>query len=349
MKYSGIKHFPSNWTNGMKLTADHFQHLEDSTEAAASDARATAVLSNVGYGLLPESKFTIRNAEGQTTQTVRVILEACQAILPGGRRIEILPNNIKTIQIPKQAPFVEFIPNAGVRYHLFLTVDEYSRIGSGIPETRPIREPFLCHDYQIECIPHDKIGAFQNLAADRMKIGEWKDGKILDGYIPPCMNLRSYPLLEKWHLFFQNQLENIVKISAHVINENRKKDPARAVFCEIIVQHIRSNQGEFRWMLPEKSPVHFVSYFGDFAGLVKGLLETSDRDFVRNVLQNGEINGLLASIESLLKLKSIPMEDLANVILKIKKIIDALLATIQSLVSDKAHSPRMGDRNIASG
>ncbi|MGB0424049.1 MAG: hypothetical protein ACPGED_07000 [Flavobacteriales bacterium] len=120
MKYSGIKHFPSNWTNGMKLTADHFQHLENSSEAAVSDARATAVLANVGYGLLPASKFTIRNAEGQATQTVRVILEACQAILPGGRRIEILPANIKNLQIPKQAPYVEFMPNPGVRYHLFL-------------------------------------------------------------------------------------------------------------------------------------------------------------------------------------------------------------------------------------
>lgn len=349
MKFSDINSFPTNWTNGMKLSSEHFQHLENSIEDAVTDARASAVLSNMGYGLLPESKFTIRNAEGQSGQTVRVILEECQAILPGGVRVEILQSNIKSVQIPTQAPFVEFMPNPGVRYHLFLTVDEKNRIGAGIPETRPIREPYLAHDFQIECITNDKVASVKNLAPNRMKIGEWKDGKVLEGYIPPALNLHGYPLLEKWHQFFRNQLENAVKIGAHVIAENRRKDPARSAFCETLVTHIRSTYGYYNWMLLDKSPVHFAVYFGDLAGLVKGMIETNDRDFVRNILKNGDINNLNQSIEFFLRLKNIPLDDMANVIVSIKKFTDSLLSTMQMLVSAKQVAPRGGERNIASG
>ncbi|MFT5183434.1 MAG: hypothetical protein ACI84C_000560 [Flavobacteriales bacterium] len=349
MKFSGIRAFPTNWTNGMKLSSEHFQHLENSIEDSVTDARSVGLLAGSMYGLLPQSQFTLRNAEGLSGQSVRVILEACQAILPGGARVEIVPAIVKALHVPNQAPFVEFMPNPGERYHLFLTIDEETRIGAGLPETRPIREPYLVYNYQLECIAQNQLAAVQSMATNRMKIGEWKDGKILEGYIPPCLTLEGYPLLDKWHQFFRNQLENSVKISSHVIAENRKKDPSRSEFCERIVEYVRGSQGEYNLLLPTKSPMYFVSYFADFAGMVKGMLETHDRDFVRNVLKNGDINGLNQSLEYFLRLKKIPLDDIANVIVQIKRFIDALMATIQQLVTKGPPAPRMGDRNIASG
>jgi len=325
MIFPKIKSFPIYWENGMKLSADHFQHLEESIEDTVRDVRATALMSISGFGLLPFSPFIVQNAQGTGSQSVRVILNACRAILPGGYRVEILPENIQNLQLPSRVPFVEFVPSAGIRYHLFLSINENKRVPSGIPETRPIRHPYLAHDYQLECIPQNKVSAVQNIAPNRMKIAEWQDGKVLEGYIPPTIAIKGFPLLEKWYQFLQNQLENIVRVGIHVINEHRKKDVVRAAFCTPIVQHIRSTQGSFKWMLPNQSPVLLAVYFGDLAGLVEGLIETCDRDFVRNQLKNGDINDLRASIQR------------------------ALISTMQGLVTLKAPDPRMGDRNIASG
>ena len=349
MIFPNIKSFPIYWENGMKLSADHFQHLEESIEDGVRDARATTLVSMSGFGLLPFSPFAVQNAQGTSPQSVRVILNACRALLPGGYRVEILPENIQKLQIPSTVPFVEFVPNAGIRYHLFLSINEQKRVPVGIPQTRPIRHPYLAHDYQLECIPQDRISAVQNLAPNRMKIAEWQDGKVLEGYIPPTLTIKGFPLLEKWYQFLENQLENVVRIGIHVINEHKRTDAARADFCIPIVNYIRSSQGYFKWLLPNQSPVLLAVYFGDLAGLVEGLIETCDRDFIRNILKNGQLNNLRPSIHEVLKPRVIPQEEMALVISTIQRFTASLISTLQALVTTKPPAPRMGERNISSG
>jgi len=344
MIFSKIKSFPIYWENGMKLSADHFQHLENSIEEANQDLRASSLMALNSFGLIPYSQFVVQNAQGASPQSVRVILNACRAILPGGYRIEILPENIQNLQLPSRAPFVEFVPNSGVRYHLYLSVGQNNRVPSGIPQTRPIRHPFLCHDYQLECIPSDRISAVQNLAPNRMKIAEWQDGKVIEGYIPPLLLIKGHPLMEKWYQYLHNQLENIVRISVHVINEHRSKDKPRAEFCVPIVNHIRSSKGYFKWMLPNQSPVYLAVYFGDLAGLIEGLIESSDRDFVRNQLKNGQINNLRSSALEVLKPRVVPHEEMALVIGSIQKFISSLISTIQGFITPGRRNTPSGER-----
>ena len=349
MIFPNIKSFPIYWENGMKLSADHFQHLENSIEDAIRDSRSSAIQSNAGFGLLPYSPFEIQNAQGVSPQSVRVILNACRAIMPGGYRVEILPENIQKVQLPARAPFVEFVPSSGSRYHIYLTLNEQNKISVGVPQTRPIRLPYLCHDYSLECIPQTKMSAVQNLAPNRMKIAEWTNGKIVEGYIPPTLSVKGFSLLEKWYQFLQNQLENIVRLSVHVINENRKKDVARADFCIPIVNYIRGSKGYYKWKLPNESPLHLVVYFGNLAGLVEGLLDSSDRDFVRNQLKNGQLNSLRSNTLDLLKPRSIPQEEMAIVIGSIQRFTTSLISTLQGLITTNAPAPKVGERNISSG
>ena len=333
----------------MKLSADHFQHLEDSIEDGQRDIRSAALMGISGFGLLPYTPFSVQNAQGTSPQSVRVILNACRAIMPGGYRVEILPENVQRLQLPTRSPFVEFVPNQGVRYHLFLSVHEHKRIPAGIAQTRPIRYPYLSHDYQLECIPQDKVASVQNLAPNRMKIAEWQDGKVIEGYIPPTLAIKGFPLLEKWYQFFENQLENMVRVGLHVINENRKKDPARAEFCLPIIQQIRGTQGYFKWVLPNQSPLYLAAYFGDLAGLIEGLIEMCDRDFVRNQLKNGQVNNLRSSVHDVLRPRVIPQEEMAVVVSAIQRFCAALIATLQLLITKAPPATKVGDRKISSG
>lgn len=349
MIFPTIGSFPIHWENGMKLSASHFQHLEDSIEDNTRDGRALGLLANGGFGLIPYSPFRLQNAQGSTPQSVKIVLNACRAFLPGGFRVEILPENIQQLQLPSEAPYVEFTPSQGVRYHLFLSVDEKERKPAGKPQTHPIRYPYLIHDYQLECIPQERLSAAQNLASNRMKIAEWQNGKVIEGYIPPTLSINGFPLLEKWYEFLQNQLGNMIRISLQVIHEHRRKDPARAAFCMPIVHHIRSTQGYYKWALPTQSPIHLLVYFGNLAGLVQGLIETSDRDFIRTQLKDGDKHNLKHTCQELLKMKSPPVENVAIGISKAKKFTEALLLTLQSLIAYNAPNLRQGDRNISSG
>lgn len=333
----------------MKLSADHFQHLENSIEDAQRDIRALSLVANAGYGLLPSSDFKLQNAQGHNPQTVRVILNACKAILPGGYRVEIVPETMHSMQVPNEPPFVEFTPRMKTRFHIFLSVSSDSRVPAGIPQTRPIRHPYLNHDYHLECIPQDKIASASKITANRMKIAEWQDGKVMDGYIPPTLKIEGFPLLDKWHRYLSTQLENIVRLGSHVINSNRRKEIAKAEFCLPIVHFIRGSQGYFKWSIPQKSPLFLCSYFGDLAGLVEGLIETSDRDFVRNRLENGQAHRLRPIIHQLLGFEKVPLDEMAMNLGRIQQFMEALIQTIQSLEETEAPSLRSGDKNIASG
>lgn len=77
-----------------------------------------SIATNGGFGLLPMSPFLVRNTEGVSSQSVRVILEACRAVMPGGYRVEILPENVQQLQLPQRSPSIEFVPTSGVRYHV---------------------------------------------------------------------------------------------------------------------------------------------------------------------------------------------------------------------------------------
>ncbi|MEM1119170.1 MAG: hypothetical protein AAGJ18_01895 [Bacteroidota bacterium] len=351
MMYPNIKSFPIYWENGMKLSATHFQHLENSIEDAVRDSRAIGLGAGGAFGLLPFSPLKIRNAQGATPQSVRVILEACRAVLPGGYRVEILPENINQLKLPTQAPYVEFVPASNVRYHIFLSVNEQRRVPAGIPQTRPIRHPHLSLAYHLECIPQDKLSAVRNLAPNRIKIAEWQKGKVVEGYIPPCLTIKGFSLLEKWHQFLQNQLVNIVRVSLQVIKEYRRKDVARAAFCTPIVHFIKSSQGYFKWQLPHQAPINLIAYYGDLAGLVDGLIDTCDRDFVRTMLKDGQAFNLKKSIHELLKIQMVPTEEMAILLNILQQLSSAILATIQSLITYVPPTPKMGDRNhnIASG
>lgn len=346
MMFPKIQAFPIYWENGMKLSADHFQHLEDSIEDAVRDNRALGLTAMGGYGLLPYSPFELQTAQGTAPKSIRVILNACRAILPGGFRVEIIPENVQQLQLPLQFPFVEFVPTAGVRYHLFLAVSEQKRIPSGIPQTRPIRHSNLAPDYYLECVPQDRLSAVQKLTPNRMKIGELQDGKILSNYIPPSLTVIGYPILDKWHQYFQKQLENISRLGVQVVRENRVKDPAKAEFCKSLIEYIRSSHGYFNWVMPHQSPLLLAGYFGDLAGLVEALMETADRDFVRNQLQEGQINGLRSHVLELMKFRAVPLEEMALVISYTQKFVEALVQTIQSLLQKAPPSIRTGDRMV---
>lgn len=345
MNFPKINSFPLFWENGMKLSATHFQHLEESIEDAVRDSRALGLSANDGYGLLPHSPFSLQSTQGAGPQSVKVILNACRAVLPGGYRVEILPENVQQLQLPLKTPSVEFAPVSEVRYHLFLCVDESKRIPAGVPQIMPIRHPHIVPAYYLECVPHDKLSAVHRAAPNRMKIGEWQNQKLIEGYIPPTLTINGLPVLDKWHQYLSNLLENMVRLALQAVAEYRNKDAARLEFCLSLVQFIRGSQGYFKWVLPHQSPLYLAGYFGNLAGMVEGMIESCDRDFIRNQLKDGQAHNLRPSIHALQKPAAVPREEMAIMLGLIKNFCDAMILTLEHLVRTKSPDRKLGDIN----
>jgi len=348
--FPNIEKFPINWENGMKLSSDYFHHLEDSIEDSIRDTRAFTIQAIGNFGLLPNSAFEIQNSKGIESNSVRVSLKACRALLPGGNRVEIISKNIEQLQIPLEAPFVEFAPSSNTKYHVFLCVDSNERVKVGIPKTRPIRLSYMCPDYRLEYLTNDKFKSIANVVSpNRMKIAEWKDGKLSEAYIPACLAIKGFPLLERWYVFFKNQIENIIRLGISIVGENRNKYKAKCEFCIPIIHYLRMTKGYFDWKLPQESPVELAVYFGNLAGLLKGTLETGDRDFVRNYLKNGNVNNLIKYIDYFLSPKAINREGIAETFSIVSSLIKSLIDTLVFLSSNTGPIIKDGDRNLSAG
>jgi hypothetical protein len=348
-----IQYFPLYWENGMKLAAEHFQHLENSVDDALRDVRATGLHAGQ-YGLLPYSELLLRNSEGTRAGTVRVTVENCRAILPGGRRVEILSENVHEKQIPLQAPSIEFTPVAGMRYWIYLCIDERGLAKVGVPQVRPIRYPYLAPKYYLECLSLQQL-VNAGTAQNRMKIAEWAEGKLMEGYIPACLTLQGHRLLMDWHRYFQNYMENIVQIGLKVMEDFRGREPHRVAFSQAIIEYIRPTQGYYRLQLPMQAPINMIAYFTNFAGLMQSLIETCDRDFVRNQLKEGKINDLNIQILNFSGLSALPHDEMASMVMLVYGFLESVSLTLKALTSTEKREimqddfNQKGNRKIASG
>ncbi len=333
----------------MKLSAAHFQHLENSIEDAVRDSRALGISAMGAFGLLPYSRLDLQNAEGATHDAVRIVLRSCRAVMPGGHRVEIIPENITTQQVPNQAPFVDFTPISGTRYHIYLTVDENKRVATGMQELRPIRSKNLAPDYRLEVVPRQQVPFTSVPTSNRLQIGEWKNGNHSEGYIPPALCVRGSALLEDWYKFLELQLENIVKVATQAFHQYRGKDEGRAQFCKSVVMHIKSREGHFLHTIPQASPIYLLSHFQDLAGFVVALMMVSDRDFYRNYLSEGRINDLNDVIERMRNRRNLPYEEMAIRLTDIKRFLTALFATVNGMLDVPEVKLRTGDERIITG
>lgn len=328
MYFPKLQYFPLNWVEGMFLNAGHFQHADNYMDEALRDARLTAMCLGT-YGLLPNSEFRIKLGAGAMPGMVRLVLESCRAIMPAGHRVEILADNVSRLSIPMEYPTTEFVPSPSLRYAIYLCADLNEKTAVGLPVERPVRNPYLMTKLYLEVVQMDQT--VSGFAPNRLKIGEWRNGKISAEYIPPTLILSGNPKLLEMHQMFQTKLDGIVVSSMQIMDAFRTQDSAKVNFCQPLIQFIRSSWGQYRWQLPTQPPSAWVVYFGDFAGLVKSLVEVGERDFVKNTLKDGNLHDLLRSVHELLGLRSIVPEEMARVIVLMGRFLESLSLTLETL------------------
>ncbi len=188
-----IKYMPVNWVDGMKISKQHLQHMENVICDHIRDA-AGIRMTNYNYGLLPTGIAARQSLDIQvhhdSSGVVKVKVIECRAVTPGGVRIEItqqskpIESSLSVSEAKSQA------------YELILVADPFTRVAFGQPdpEESPIRQPYTTPHYRLDIVPyprttHAEFSAFQ-LCIGRLRT----DGEVIklsEQYIPPCAQVSS--------------------------------------------------------------------------------------------------------------------------------------------------------------
>jgi hypothetical protein len=315
---------PVNWTDGMKISKDHF--LQDQYARIQDQAFATgAHINNINYGLLPAvtySQSSIRlfiNVDNQ--QNVVVKLLNCRAVTPGGFVINIEQNstneitNVEEKIIGLSVPFSE-LKVKSEKYFIVLSVNPYQRnpFGNAAADELPPRIPFTIPQYNLSLLPeedfqHKTMGLYQ-LAIGKFFIKE-QNIQVDENYIPPCVATNAHPELVDVFAGIEEFLSKMelysVQILQKIILKKQQNELALIVqrLCENILQFTNSNAMVYRWSMLHQPPLHMLSVVASLARVFKNTLDqyigTHKEELINYFmewceLRQGEIESLITTL-----------------------------------------------------
>lgn len=272
-----------NWVDGMKISKTHFEQTEDYYVDTIRDAVSLG-LTSYNYGLLPPYKGEKLSCDLEMTETVTnnivIELRQCNAITPGGCRIDINPiDHSDYLRIDHHFELKQEDgknKKENLFWDVILVVRPFDRKPQGVPnpEETPPRNPDAGKSYDLFIKPAGQISV-EELGMHHLVVGHIvKQGphySVDTNYIPPCMTMSSHPDLKKYYELFGKHLNNIEVASQRIIQKILDKDNNSDIanniklLCEKILIYIAEihfnykNKGRFY------QPIEIVDTFSSFA------------------------------------------------------------------------------------
>lgn len=320
-----LKHFPVNWVDGMKINKELFIAQDDATKDALQDVAALN-LSPIRYGILPSS------AAGEETFNVKLSLDnqhtlrasvlACQAITPGGVRINIpalgRPGQNESDGVPGTS--FTFLPSQNATtYWIVLIVNPFERQPSGSPDTaeNPPRFPYVLPAYQVLILNESQYSqyAYHPYALMIGKVlANGTDIRVEDEYIPPSFSINANPdllsLYNELDHFFGDLEMRCSKIVQKIFKKNQQNEISELVMflCDRTMFFISQAITNLRNLIMYDSPATLFAVVTCLARVMKNAIDFrigSGKDELMNYLsewcdlKQGELEMMLSSLANL--------------------------------------------------
>jgi hypothetical protein len=280
-----FKYKQVNWVDGMKINKNHFIGLENHFTARINDISDNYLDIN-NYGLLPHkddpNKFLSINTSIDNQNYLKVKIDSCHAITPGGFRIDISKKE------PEQGDFT--IQNVETNYDLasakddtlfvILSIDPYTRVPQGKADSSeyPLRLPFVNPEYKLHLMQADQL-AGSKLGANMLTLGKItiKNSKpeIDEAYIPPCSSVDSHLKLIDFYKYIDQHISALEKNSTKIIYDiNEKRDTniltdIVTFITENLLYFISTNITKLRWFLKSQPPIYLIELVVSLARVLK--------------------------------------------------------------------------------
>lgn len=287
-----ITYNPINWIDGMKITKDHFIHLENTLLDFIRDSNAIA-LNSYNYGILPAHPEA-RNGESLRYKLVvdrngllKVDVYECRAVTPAGTRIEISANNSFTEQ--KQLTREINLKEIGAtNFFVVVSCNPFERQPVGEPDgnENPPRFPFAIPSCNIDVVPVENYNKMTSgpfhVAIAKIKYNNLREFVQDEYYIPPTAVLSSSRELVDVHGDLDKLLCMVegycVEIITKIYKKEQTNEQAKAVLylCENVLNFVGQHISHFRWVIAEQPPIHMIEFFMRFARIIKNSIDVKE-------------------------------------------------------------------------
>jgi hypothetical protein len=280
---TSVKYPYTQWVNGMKLSKEHFIGLENSFIDHLRDM-AAVWLSPINFGLLPA--YDGRDSLAIEINPERLEIRRCQAITPGGVRIDIPDNHqISSLKRPMHEIFTG-IESKNTDWYVMLKVNPFQRnpYGPINNEENPPRHPWATPSYELSIVSQDQVnpGYLDPFSIPVARITDNYGGKRADErYIPPCTGVQSYSLLMEHYHRFSEHVNAIEDSLFEIIKKTQKKradQRGNMLATDIesisvkIIDYISLHKDSYELLLIHQPPVYMIEWFSRMARVIKSAL-----------------------------------------------------------------------------
>lgn len=291
------RHYAVNWTDGMKVSRQHFVAQENYFTNRISDSLA-AQIHSFDYGLLPapvlnqfSNEFGIHTL---VTGEVEVTLRKLDALSPGGFRItvgfdEVTPEMRFTITSPETSSAGSM--SAGEQgYLVLLQADPFEKqpVGPLNAAEMPHRHPYTAPTLYVSLLPESQFnpaypgGYFIVLGRVARRGGSLaKD----EAFVPPCTSIRSHPVLMRFYEALGGAIneiqQNALSIIQKIKSRTQQTDLSRNIqrYCEDTISAVSQLYFRFRNVTFHLAPIYCMEDLSGLAGRVFNNVQTlSEKD-----------------------------------------------------------------------
>jgi hypothetical protein len=293
------KNYAVNWTDGVKITQDHFLESYYNAIHTIQDSAATS-MNSYNYGVIGTSRGNLKSLEIETyihtNERLVLRLQACNAVTANGARVVFLPDMYGG-ELPTATVDSGNIDAAStVDFVVVITINPFDLIpvGEPDPEVIPLHHPYALPKISLSIVPKDQLNDnFLNTYFLVVGHVQWKNGvfHLDEKFIPPVTKIMyNDDLTTFYNRICQVMME--LKANSLLINDkNRTKygnnKLARNTFalCAKVLDFIGQNQFEFNEIGLEQSPLFMASKISTLANYLSNELALMEKAEKEEVLQ----------------------------------------------------------------
>ena len=353
-----LKHLPVNWIDGMKINKSHFIAQDDAWRDALNDVSSINA-SHLKFGILPvsangEENFNVKiSVDNQNV--LRVTVLACQAITPGGIKINLpltnIPENINAdADVNPSILFQLSDIKTEAQWWVVLIIHPFQKKAVGSPDLseNPPRYPFLLPTYTVEVVSDSQYNqfAYHPYALTIGKVvANGNDVKVDNDYIPPCFSTDAYEDLRTLHAELDSFLATLEVRCSQIVQKIYKKNQQNEIsdlvqfLCDRVMMFLSINITQLRWITLYESPAHMFAGIVSLARLMKNTIDLrigSGKEEMLNYLsewselKQGELENMLSSLASI-KYDNNDINKNIQKIIKFVKVTATLFETLSKL------------------
>ncbi len=320
-----LKHFTVNWIDGMKINKNHFIAQDDAYKDALYDV-ASLSTSPLRFGILPasaagEDTFNIKiSLDNQNT--LRVAVLACQAVTPGGIRINIPTTATFADTESDGVPGLSFPFSASKTesdWWVILTIHPYLKRPAGSPDLAedPPRYPYVLPSYTVQVVSEDEYSQFlyhpYSITIGKINAGT-NNISVDNDYIPPCYAISASSDLVTLHAEldqFMARLETLCSLIVQkIFKKNQQNEISELVMflCDRVMLFLGQAITNMRWTIMHESPAALFACVASLARVMKNSIDLrigSGKEEMLNYLsewselKQGEMETMLTSLANM--------------------------------------------------